>query len=269
LARDDLGFACVILGCVWAAGAAGIATQASGRGRSVAALLVMACLLGTIGCAMLALALFPWVVHRLRIAGWLSVAGGSVLALAIVWSVWELPPGQLQWFDSPTEAHDASDLAVAWSLIMLACSAGLILTRVLSNLASRYGFRPYGAVQAIFLMFWRQHKLVGWMALALSAAHSVYFLRYPRTFQEQWTGILAFGLLGLLGLVGLVTSYRKAVALWVHRGIAVALAVILTLHWPPLLYAEAGALLVLGVTALVNLKVAAALVTWVVGAETR
>jgi hypothetical protein len=229
----------------------------------------MACLLGTIGCGMLALALFPRVVRRLRLAGWLSVAGGSGLALAIVWSVWELPPEQLQLFDGPTEAHDASDLAVAWSLIMLTCSVGLILTRVLSNLASRYGFTPKGAVQAIFLMFWRQHQLVGWMALALAAGHSVYFLRYPRTFQEQWTGIVAIALLGVLGLVGLVTSYRQAVALWVHRGIAVVLGVVLTLHWPPLLYAEAAALVVVGITALVNLKLAAALVGWVTGGEAR
>jgi hypothetical protein len=259
----------VILGCVWAVAAVVLATQAASRGRSAVALGVMACLLGTIGCAMLALALFPRVVQRLRIVGWLSVAGGSVLALAIVWSVWELPPEQLQWFAGPAEARDASDLAVTWSLVMLSCSVGLILTRVLSNLASRYGFRPQGVVQAIFLMFWRQHKLVGWMALALSAAHSVYFLRYPRTFQAQWTGIVAFGLLGLLGVVGLVTSYRRSLALWVHRGIAVALAVILTMHWPPLLYVEAGALVVLGVTALVNVKLAAALVVWVSGGEAR
>jgi hypothetical protein len=269
VARDDLGFACVVLGCLWAVAAALVATQTGiGRGRSPAAFGVMACLLGTIGCAMLTLALFPRMVRWLRVAGWLSVAGGCVLALATAWSAWDLPPEQLQWFDGPVQAHDASDLAVTWSLIMLTCSVGLIATRLLSNLASRHAFRPRGAVQAVFLLFWRQHRLVGWMALALSAAHSVYFLCFPRDLHEQWTGIVAFALLGLLGLVGLVTSYRKRTALWVHRGIAIALAVVLTMHWPPLLYVETGALLVLAITAVVNLKLAAALVAWVAGADT-
>jgi hypothetical protein len=105
------------------------------------------------------------------------------------------------------------------------------------------------------------------MALALSAAHSVYFLRYPRGLEEQWTGIVAFGLLGLLGVVGVFTSYRTRVTLWVHRAIAALLAVVLTLHWPPIVYAEAGALLVLGVTALVNLKLATLIVQYVLGTE--
>ena len=118
-------------------------------------------------------------------------------------------------------------------------------------------------MQAIFLMFWRQHKLVGWMALALSAAHSAYYLRYPRTFEEQWTGIVAFILLGALGVVGLVTSYRTKLRLWSHRAIAAVLAIVLTMHWPPILYAEAGALVVLGITALVNLKLATLIVRWV------
>lgn len=270
LPLSDLGFACVAIGCVWTVAAALVASQLTqNRGRSPAAFAVLACLVGTIGCAMLALAFFPRVARALRIVGWLSVAGGAVLALAIACSVWQLPPEQLQWFGGPAEARDPSEVAVTWSLVMLTCSISLIATRLLSNQASRYRFRPFGAIQAIFLLFWRQHRLVGWMALALSAAHSVYFLRYPRTFEEQWTGIAAIGLLGVLGLVGLLTSYRRKFALWTHRGIAVALAVVLTLHWPPLLYAEVGGLLVLALTALLNLKVAAAIVEWVLRSEAR
>ncbi len=260
----DLGFACVVLGCVWTV-AAVMLLVAGGptRGRSPQAFLGLACLVGMIGCAMLAFAFFPAFVQRLRVVGWLSVALGSLLALAVACSAWDLPPVQLQWFDNPGDARDATNLAVGASLIMLTSSISLITTRLLSNQASQRRFSPTGSVQAIFLMFWRQHKLVGWMALALSAAHSVYYLRYPRTFEEQWTGIVSFVLLGLLGIVGIVTSYRTRLRLWSHRAIAAVLAVVLTLHWPPILYAEVGALLVLGVTALVNLKLATAIVRWV------
>jgi hypothetical protein len=264
--NSDLGFACVLLGCTWTIAAVLLAVQAiEARGRSPVQLAALACLVGTIGCALLAFALFPRFVSSLRILGWLTVAAACLLAVGVVWSSWQLPPDQLEIFTTPGDARDTSNVAVAWSLIMLTCSISLITTRLLSNQASQHRFQPLGVVQAIFLLFWRQHRLVGWMALALSAAHSVYFLLYPRTFQEQWTGIVAFGLLGLLGLVGLVTSYRTTVALWTHRGIAAILAVVLTLHWPPILYLEAGALVVLAITAFVNLKVASAIAHWVLG----
>jgi hypothetical protein len=263
--KSDLGFATVVLGCAWTIAAVALLVQSGpGRGRSPVAFIGLACLVGTVGCAMLAFAFFPGFVQRLRAVGWLCIGLASVLALAVVCSAWNLPPAQLQWFDNPGDARDASNLAVAASLIMLTCSISLITMRLLSNQASQHHFTPQGAAQAIFLMFWRQHKLVGWMALALSAAHSVYFLRYPRGFEEQWTGIVAVLLLGLLGVVGLVTSYRTRLRLWLHRLIAAGLAVVLTLHWPPILYAEAGALVVLGVTALLNLKLASAIVRWVV-----
>ena len=265
--RSDLGFASVLLGCVWTLAAAVLLVVAApARGRSPQAFLGLAWLVGTLGCAMLAFAFFPRVVHHLRLVGWATVVVAAVLAFAVVCSAWQLPPEQLQWFDNPGDARDATNLAVAASLIMLTCSISLITARLLSNQASQHEFMPSGSVQAIFLMFWRQHKLVGWMALALSAAHSVYYLRYPRTFEEQWTGIVSFVLLGLLGVVGVVTSYRTRLRLWSHRVIAAVLAVVLTLHWPPVLYAEIGALLVLGVTALVNLKLATAMVRWVLEA---
>ena len=266
--RADLGFACVLLGCGWTIAAVVLlAVGSPGRSRSPQGLLGLACLVGTVGCAMLAFAFFPRFVHRLRVAGWAIVVLASVLALAALCSAWQLPPEQLQWFDNPGDSRDATNLAVAASLIMLTCSISLITARLLSNQASQHRFRPPGSVQAIFLMFWRQHQLVGWMALALSAAHSVHYLRYPRSFEEQWTGIVAFALLGLLGVVGVVTSYRTKLRLWSHRGITAVLAVVLTLHWPPILYAEIGALVVLGVTALVNLKLATAIVRWVLSTE--
>jgi hypothetical protein len=266
--KGDLGFASMIVGCLWTVAAVVLIVQAgSDRERSPQVLVAMACLVGTIGCGMLAFAFFPRFVNRLRILGWLSVIAATALALEVVWSAWELPPDQLQWFANPGESRDASNLAVEASLIMLTCSISLITTRLISNQASRHQFQPPGAVQAIFLMFWRQHQLVGWMALALSVAHSAYFLRYPRTFEEQWTGIVAFILLGLLGLVGVFTSYRTRLKLWTHRAIAALLAVILTLHWPPIVYLEAGALVVLCVTALVNLKLAVLIVRYVLGTE--
>jgi hypothetical protein len=265
---SDLGFACTLLGCAWIIAAVLLGIQAMpSRGRSPLELAALACLVGTVGCALLAFALFPRFVSALRIVGWLSVAGATLLALAVAWSTWLLPPEQLQLFATPGDARDASNVAIYWSLIMLTCSISLITTRLLSNQASQHRFQPAGVVQAVFLLFWRQHRLVGWMALALAGAHSVYFLLYPRAFQEQWTGILAIALLGLLGLVGLVTSYRARLALWVHRAIAAVLAVILTLHWPPILYLEAGALLILGFTAFVNLRLATAIVQQVLGVK--
>src|SRR5579864_6218804 len=214
VSKSDLGFACVVLGGVWTTAA--VVLGFSIRGRSVLTLVALACLVGTIGCALLALAFLPKFTQRLRLLGWLSVAGGTLLAAEVVWSVWELPPEQLQWFADPGEALASSGLAVDISLIMLTASISLITTRLLSNQASRHHFAPLGAVQAIFLLFWRQHKLVGWMALALAAAHSVYFLRYPRGLEVQWTGIFGLVLLAALGAVGLLTSYRNSVALWTH-----------------------------------------------------
>jgi hypothetical protein len=258
----------VLLGCGWTTAAVLLAVQTMpSRGRTPLTLVALACLVGTVGCALLAFALFPRFVNALRVLGWLTVAGASLLAVSVLWSAWQLPPVQLQVFSTPGDARDPSNLAVDWSLIMLTCSISLITARLLSNQASQHRFQPVGVVQAIFLLFWRQHRLVGWMALALSAAHSVYFLLYPRTFLEQWTGIVAFVLLGLLGLVGLVTSYRATLALWVHRGIAALLAVILTLHWPPILFLEVGALLTLAITALFNLKLATAIVHQVLGVK--
>lgn len=209
---------------------------------------------------MLALAFFPPLVQRLRLLGWAAVAGGALLALAILWSTGHGLPGPLGLLGKAGDAKLAANLAVGMSLVMMTCSVGLIVSRLLSREASRRKFRPAGAVQAVFALFWRQHKLVGWMALALAGAHSVYFLLHPRTMEEQWTGVGAIALLGMLGVVGLVTSYRARAALWVHRGIALALGVVLTLHWPPLLGIEVAALVGIGVMALVNLKAAAAIV---------
>jgi hypothetical protein len=195
----------MILGCIWTLAAVVLIVQAGpARGRSVQALLAVACLVGTTGCAMLAFAFFPRFVQRLRVPGWLTVVAVSLLAMAVMWSAWELPPVDLQLFANPGDAHDSSNL---------------------------------------------------------------YFLRYPRGLEEQWTGIVAFALLGALGVIGLFTSYRTTVALWVHRAIAALLAGLLTLHWPPILYAELGALLVLCVTALVNLKLATVIVQHVLGSE--
>jgi hypothetical protein len=257
ISKSDLGLAAIILGCVWTAAAFLVMIQAGpGRGRSLQTLLALACLVGTVSCAMLALAFFPGFVKRLRIAGWVTVIAAIALAVAVIWSAWELPPEELQWFANPGDARESENLAVNGSLVMLACSLSLITARLISNQASQHHFQPIGAVQAVFLLFWRQHKLVGWMALSLAVAHSAYFLRFPRDLEEQWTGIVALVLLGLLGLVGLFTSYRTRLALWSHRVIAVLLAVVLTLHWPPILYVEVGALLVLSVLTLLNLRLA-------------
>jgi hypothetical protein len=257
----QLGAASLGLGLLWGIALVGLLVPAlAARGRSMLVFAALGSMVGLIGCLMLTLAFFPTLVRWLRLVGWLAVVGGALEAAAVVWSALDLPPAQLRWFADANASRVTSDPLMALSLFVMTASACLIVTRLLSDRVARWRFEPLGAVQALFLMFWRQHQLIGWMALALAAGHSVYYLLYPGAFDEQWTGVASIGLLGLLGVIGVFTTYRKRVALWTHRIIAVALGFMLTLHWRAFLGAEAGILIVLGITALVNLKLAAAVV---------
>ena len=47
----------------------------------------------------------------------LTVIAASLLTLAVVWSAWQLPPEYLQWFATPGDARDSSNLALAASLV--------------------------------------------------------------------------------------------------------------------------------------------------------
>src|SRR5437868_11458044 len=88
-----------------------------------------------------------------------------------------------------------------------------------------------GGVQSLFLLFRRHHRLMGWIALAFAAPHSVYFLLFPGHTFVQWTGIAATALLIPLGLLGLITSYNTFWRLWTHRGIAILMIGATGLHW--------------------------------------
>ena len=141
----------------------------------------------------------------------------------------------------------------------LLASSVLFFTRWFSNQASRTRFEPMGAAQSIFLLFRRQHRLLGWLALAFAGAHSVYFLMFPGATFVQWTGIVATALLIPLGLLGLITSYNTFWRLWTHRGIAILMVVATGLHW--LQFLPAATVLFLGVciAGLVNLKLVSSL----------
>src|SRR5207253_5585656 len=157
--------------------------------------------------------------------------GATLEAIALVWS--ELPGNSRV----PDVLNDLefSNFLLLPSMLALAGSGVLFFTRFSSNQASRTRFEPIGAVQALFLLLRGQHRLLGWVALAFAAAHSVYFLLFPGHLFVQWTGIVATALLALLGLIGLLTSYQTHWRLWTHRMLAIALVSVLCLHWLPFL----------------------------------
>lgn len=190
---------------------------------------------------MLALAFLPRWTARLRLLGCLAIPLGLLDAITVAGSAFHLPLTQVPLLRSLGDARQPADLLVAGTLVLLTCSAGLIVTRLLSHQASRRHFQPIGSVQALFLLFRGQHRLVGWMALALAAGHSLYFLLNPGDARQQWSGVAATLLMGALGLVGLVTRYDTRLRLWTHRLLAVGLLVALGVHVPliPLLVGAA------------------------------
>src|SRR5258707_4773415 len=116
-----------------------------------------------------------------------------------------------------------------------------------------------GAVQSIFLLFRRQHRLLGWLALAFAGAHSVYFLMFPGATFVQWTGIAATALLGVVGLIGLITTYNTFIRLWTHRIVAILVIAATALHCLPFLPPAPGFLIDLCVAGLVHLRLVVSL----------
>jgi hypothetical protein len=117
-----------------------------------------------------------------------------------------------------------------------------------------------GAVQSMFLLFRRQHRLLGWVALAFAAAHSIYFLLFPGATFVQWTGIAATALLIVVGLLGLITTYNTFIRLWTHRIVAILVIVALALHWLPFLPASTVFLAGLCLAGVVHLKLVSSLI---------
>jgi len=104
------------------------------------------------------------------------------------------------------------------------------------------------------LLFRRHHRLLGWAGLAFAATHSIYYVVLPGSTLAQWSGYFATGILIVLGLVGLITTYNTFVRLWVHRILAIGMAVALVIHWGPFLPTLVVSTLALCVAGLIHVK---------------
>ncbi len=219
------------------------------------ALAAMGALCAAVSGLMLTLACFPGLAEILRPVGQVAAVGASLDAAALTWA--ELP-----WNDRiPDVLNDLefSNFLLLPSMLALLASSVLFFTRWFSNQASRTRFEPMGAVQSLFLLFRRQHRLFGWVALAFAGAHSVYFLLFPGATFVQWTGIAATALMILVGLVGLITSYNTFIRLWTHRIIAILVVVAVALHWLPFLPATSIFLACVCLAGVIHLKLIAGL----------
>lgn len=205
---------------------------------------------------LLTLACFPGLAEILRPVAQLAAVGATLEALAVGWS--ELPWNAR----TPDVLNDLefSNFLLLPSMIALLASSVLFFTRWFSNQASRTRFEPMGALQSLFLLFRRHHRLLGWLALAFAGAHSVYFLLYPGDTVVQWSGIAATALLGVGGLLGLITSYNTFWRLWAHRILAIFTIIALAIHWLPFIPAATLFLLGLAAAGLVHLKLVSSLV---------
>jgi hypothetical protein len=205
---------------------------------------------------LLTLACYPGLLETLRVVAQVAAVGACLEAAAVGWS--ELP-----WNDRiPDVLNDLefSNFLLLPSMIALLASSVLFFSRWFSNQASRTRFEPMGSVQSLFLILRRQHRLLGWVALAFAAAHSVYFLLFPGATFVQWTGIAATALLAAGGLLGLITSYNTFWRLWTHRIIAILMIAALALHWFPFLPAATLFLLGIWLAGLAHLKLVSSLV---------
>ena len=205
---------------------------------------------------MLTLASFPGLAEILRPVAQVAAVGATLDAAAVLWA--ELPWNER----TPDVLNDLefSNFLLLPSMVALMASSVLFFTRWFSNQASRTRFEPMGAVQSLFLLFRRHHRLLGWFALAFAGAHSVYFLLFPGATFVQWTGIAATALLIVVGLVGLITSYSTFLRLWTHRILAILMVIALGLHWLPFVPAATVFLIGLCVAGLLHLKLVSGLV---------
>jgi hypothetical protein len=256
--RSQIGTASFILTLLWAA--ALITFFVGGRVGQHPPLPIALAAAGAL-CAvasglLLTLACFPGLAEILRVVAQFAAVGACLDAAAVGWS--ELP-----WNDRiPDVLNDLefSSFLLLPSMIALIASSVLFFSRWFSNQASRTRFEPMGAVQSAFLLFRRHHRLLGWLSLALAAAHSVYFLLFPGATFVQWTGIAATALLAVVGLIGLITNYNTFLRLWAHRIIAILMIIALGLHWYPFVPAATLFLIGLCVAGLVHLKIISSLV---------
>jgi hypothetical protein len=256
--RAQIGTASFVLTCLWAAGlfVAFVGGRIGQHPNPALAIAAAGALCAVCSGVLLTLSCFPGLLEVLRLVAQVAAVGAVLDAAAVGWS--ELP-----WNDRvPDVLNDLefSNFLLLPSMIALLASSVLFFSRWFSNQASRTRFEPMGAVQSTFLILRRHHRLLGWLALALAAAHSVYFLLFPGATFVQWTGIAATALLALGGLLGLITSYNTFWRLWIHRIIAILVIAAVALHWFPFLPAATLFLLGLCAAGMVHLKLVSSLV---------
>lgn len=255
--RTEIGVVSFALTLVW-----GLALLAAFVGGKIGqhpsppvALALVGALCAALSGLMLTLACFPGLAEILRPVAQVAAVGATLDAAAVTWA--ELP-----WNERiPDVLNDLefSNFLLLPSMLALIASSVLFFTRWFSNQASRTRFEPMGAVQSLFLLFRRHHRLLGWVALAFAGAHSVYFLLFPGSTFVQWSGIAATALMVLVGLVGLITSYNTFIRLWAHRIVAILLIVAVALHWLPFLPAATVFLIGLCLAGIIHLKLVSGL----------
>jgi hypothetical protein len=255
--RTQIGVLSFLLTLIWAVGLCAVVVGGKiGQHPSVpVSLAASGAFCAAVSGLMLTLACFPGFAELLRPVAQVAAVGATLEAAAVLWS--ELP-----WNNRiPDVLNDLefSNFLLLPSMIALLASSVLFFTRWFSNQASRTRFQPMGAVQSTFLLFRRQHRLLGWLGLAFAGAHSVYFLLLPGATFAQWTGIAATALLVLVGLIGLITSYNTFIRLWAHRIVAILVIVALALHWLPFLPAATSLLVGLCFAGLIHLKLVSGL----------
>jgi hypothetical protein len=229
-----------------------------GQHPSVAVTLALSgALCAVLSGILLTVACFPGLGECLRAVGQVAAVGATLEALAVLWT--GLPINYDKVPDLLNELEFSNFLLLP-SMVALLASSVLFFVRFFSGRASRVRFEPLGAVQSMFLVLRRHHRILGWVALAFAAAHSVYYLLIPGQTLPQWTGIAATALLCVLGLLGLITSYSTFWRLWIHRIVAILVIVALTLHWGPFLPTATIFLLAVTLAALVHVKLVGSLV---------
>ena len=256
--RTQIGIASFLLTLLWALGlvVAFVGGKVGQHPSAPIALAATGAVCAVASGLLLTLACFPGLAEILRPVAQIAAVGATLDAAAVLWS--ELP-----WNDRvPDVLNDLefSNFLLLPSMIALLASSVLFFSRWFSNQASRTRFEPMGAVQSLFLLFRRHHRLLGWVALAFAGAHSVYFLMLPGATFAQWTGIAATALLIVIGLLGLITNYNTFLRLWAHRIIAILVVIAVALHWFPFLPAATIFLVGVCLAGLLHLKLVSGLV---------
>lgn len=207
------------------------------------------CLVAASGL-MVTLACFPAFAELVRPVAQLAAVGATLETVAILFAILPARDRVLDMF----QEFGFSNFLLLPSMLVLLASGALYFVRWFSGLSSKTRFEPQGAVQSVFLLFRRHHRLLGWLGLALAGAHSVYYLFLPGPTVEQWSGIAATTLLVILGLEGLITDYGTTVRLWTHRILAILFAAAMAIHWQPLLASATAISAALIVGAFLHLK---------------